>query len=268
MSERVKVRRDDEIAVVLLNRPDAFNAFDLETISSLAGSLMVLAADHAVRAAVISGEGKAFCAGGDLKWALGFPRGPSAAFHELAGSFHQAILEIRRMRKPVIAAVNGVAAGGGLSLSLACDFRVMAKSAVLRQAYTSNGLCVDGGGTFILPRLVGLARAMEIVAFDRPIPSEQALAWGLVTKVVDEGRALEEAVSMARHLAKGSLNSFGWSKQLLTDSFCTAFEAQLERERTGLVSCSAHRDGQEGLSAFAEKRKPAFGSAGKEKDKK
>ena len=258
MTERVKIKRDDEIAVVLLNRPNAFNAFDLDTISCLAAGLTGLAVEDGVRAVVISGEGKAFCAGGDLKWALGFPRGPSAAFHELAGSFHQAILEIRRMRKPVIAAVNGVAAGGGFSLSLACDFRVVAKSAVLRQAYTSNGLCVDGGGTFMLPRLVGLARAMEIVAFDRPISSEQALAWGLVTKVVEDGKALEEAITMARHLAKGSLSSFGWSKQLLTDSHDTAFEAQLERERAALFSCSAHRDGQEGLRAFAEKRQPVF----------
>jgi 2-(1,2-epoxy-1,2-dihydrophenyl)acetyl-CoA isomerase len=162
------------------------------------------------------------------------------------------------MRKPVIAAFNGIAAGGGFSLALACDFRVMAQSATLRQAFTSNGLSIDGGGTFTLPRLVGLARAMEIVAFDNPISSEQALAWGLATKVVKDGQVLEETWSMARELAKGSLHSFGWCKQLLIDSFHTAFEAHIERERLGLSSCAAHPDGREGLKAFAEKRNPIF----------
>ncbi len=162
------------------------------------------------------------------------------------------------MPKPVIAAVNGITAGGGFSLALACDFRVMAKSAKLRQAYTSSGLCSDGGGTFILPRLVGLAKAMEIMAFDRPISSEQALSWGLVTKVVEDGNALEEATRMALELAGGSMNSFGWSKRLLTDSFNSSFETHIERERRGLAGCAAHPEGAEGLRAFSEKRKPLF----------
>jgi 2-(1,2-epoxy-1,2-dihydrophenyl)acetyl-CoA isomerase len=162
------------------------------------------------------------------------------------------------MRKPVVAAVNGIAAGGGFSLALACDFRVMAQSAILRQGYTSNGLCMDGGGTFTLPRLVGLARAMEIVGFDKPISSGQALAWGLVTKVAEDGKVMEEAWKMARELTNRSFHSFGWCKQLLIDSFHTPFESHIERERQGLSSCAAHPDGQEGLKAFLEKRKPKF----------
>jgi 2-(1,2-epoxy-1,2-dihydrophenyl)acetyl-CoA isomerase len=259
LAETVCVEFDREVATVLLNRPEAFNAFDLDMVELLANKLTALAVDNSVRAIVISGAGKGFCVGGDLRWAHGFPHGPAPAFHTLATRFHQAVLEIRRMSKPVIAAVNGIAAGGGFSLALACDFRVMAKSAILRQAYTSNGLCIDGGGTFMLPRLVGLARALEIVAFDKPISSEQALAWGLTTKVVEDGRSVEEAVEMARQLASGSLNSFGWSKQLLTDSFNMAFETQIERERAGLCNCAAHPDGKEGLQAFVEKRKPVFG---------
>jgi 2-(1,2-epoxy-1,2-dihydrophenyl)acetyl-CoA isomerase len=258
MAETIEVKLDGQIAKVLLDRPEVFNAFDLDMIERLADHLITLAVDTTIRGIVISGEGKAFCAGGDLKWAIDFPKGPSAAFHELAGRFHQAILEIRRMSKPVIAAVNGIAAGGGFSLALACDFRVMARSAILRQAYTSNGLCINGGGSFMLPRLIGLARALEIVAFDKPISSEQALTWGLVTKVVEDGSALEEAVNIARELARGSLNSFGWAKQLLTDSFNTVFEAHIERERAGLCSCASHPDGKEGLGAFVEKRKPLF----------
>jgi 2-(1,2-epoxy-1,2-dihydrophenyl)acetyl-CoA isomerase len=258
MKELIRIKKESGIVEVLLNRPDAFNAFDLDMIELLAKCLINLAMDDSVSVVVITGEGKAFCAGGDLKWALQFPGGAAAAFHELAGRYHQAILEIKRMRKPVVAAVNGIAAGGGFSLALACDFRIMAKSAMLRQAYTSSGLCLDGGGTFTLPRLIGLARAMEVIAFDKPISSEQALAWGLVTKVVEDGRVLEEVWAMARELAKGSLHSFGWCKQLLTDSFHTAFEAHIERERLGLSSCGAHPDGREGLKAFTEKRKPIF----------
>jgi 2-(1,2-epoxy-1,2-dihydrophenyl)acetyl-CoA isomerase len=258
MTKSIRLKKEGEIAEVLLNRPEAFNAFDLNMVELLAKCLIHLSMDESVSVLVISGEGKAFCAGGDLKWALNFPGGPAVAFHELAARYHQAILEIRRMRKPVVAAVNGIAAGGGFSLALACDFRVMAQSAILRQAYTSSGLCIDGGGTFMLPRFVGLARAMEIVAFDKPISSEQALVWGLATEVVEDGRALEEAWKMAHELAKGSLHSFGWCKELLTDSFHTAFEAHIERERLGLSYCAVHPDGQEGLKAFSEKRKAIF----------
>jgi 2-(1,2-epoxy-1,2-dihydrophenyl)acetyl-CoA isomerase len=162
------------------------------------------------------------------------------------------------MRKPVLAAINGTAAGAGFSLALACDFRIMEQSAILRQAYTSNGLCIDGGGTFILPRIVGLARSLEIAAFDDPISSAQALDWGLVTQVVDDGSALEQAESMLKKLTKKSAYSFGWSKKLLTDSFNTSFESHLELERQGLSNCANHSDGQEGLKAFLEKRPPIF----------
>ena len=258
MTDRVIVKEADGIATVVLNRPQAYNAFNDELLESFAAHVVRLGADQSVRALVISGEGKAFCAGGDLRWAAAYPGGASVAFRVLAAQFHLAILDIRRMAKPVIAAVNGVAAGGGFSLALACDFRVMARSATMRQAYTSNGLCIDGGGSFMLPRLVGLARAMEIMAFDRPIDSEQALGWGLATEVAEDGHALEAATRMAKDLAKGSLNSFGWAKRLLTDSFDSSFETHLERERLGLSTCAAHPEGLEGLRAFSEKRKPVF----------
>lgn len=260
MSDPVVMAQDDGIARLILNRPAVFNAFDHDMVEQFARHLTMLAVDDTVRGVVISGEGRGFSVGGDIKWVSEFPLGPSVAFHKLAASFHQAIVEIRRMPKPVIAAINGIAAGGGFSLALACDFRVMAKSATLKQAYTSNGLCINGGGTFTLPRIVGLARALEIAGFDAPISSEKALAWGLVTRVVDDGHGLEEAVKMARDLSEGALNSFGWSKQLLTDSFNTAFEAHIERERIGLCSCAEHPDGREGLRAFVGRRKPVFKS--------
>ena len=259
MNELIELVKTDAIAQIALNRPEAYNAFNYDLVSQLASRLTTLAGDDNVRGVVITGTGKAFCAGGDLKWALGSPTKPGAAFHTLAAQFHLAVLEIRRMKKPVVAAVNGVAAGGGFSLALACDFRVMEKSAVLRQAYTSNGLCIDGGGTFTLPRLVGYARALEIAAFDAPISADQALSWGLVTKVVENGQALSEATAMAQLLSRRALNSFAWTKKLITDSFNTSFETQLELERAALEACADHPDGREGLTAFSEKRKPKYG---------
>jgi 2-(1,2-epoxy-1,2-dihydrophenyl)acetyl-CoA isomerase len=258
MSELIQIEQFDDIVEISLNRPEAYNAFNYELVSQLANQLITLAGEADVRGIVITGKGKAFCAGGDLKWALGYPARPGAAFHALASQFHLAALEVRRMKKPVVAAINGVAAGGGFSLALACDFRVMEKSAVLRQAYTSNGLCIDGGGTFTLPRLVGYARALEIAAFDEPIPADQALAWGLVTKVVEDGEALSEAVAMFRLLARRSLNSYAWTKKLITDAFNTSFESQLELERDALEACADHPDGREGLAAFTERRKPKY----------
>ena len=260
MSKYIETRQDDEITEITLNRPKSFNAFNLEMITELAEALIRLATDDAVRGIVIVGKGKAFCAGGDLKWALDFSDRAGRSFHALAAQLHLAVVEMRRMKKPVIAAINGAAAGAGFSLALACDFRVIEQSAVLRQAYTSNGLCIDGGGTYTLPRLVGLSRALEIAAFDEPISSQQALAWGLVNRVVEDGNALEAARDVLKKLTVKSNYSFGWSKRLLTDSFNHSFESHLELEREGLSDCADHADGQEGLKAFVEKRKPIFHS--------
>jgi len=259
MSELIEIQQHDTIAEVALNRPEAYNSFNYKMISQLTNRLTALASDNTIRAVVITGNGKAFCAGGDLKWALEYSNRPAAAFHTLAGQFHLAILEIRRMPKPVIAAINGVAAGGGFSLALACDLRVVEKSAVLRQAYTSSGLCIDGGGSFTLPRLVGYARALEIAAFDEPISASYALEWGLVSKVVEDGQSRDEACKMAGQIARRSLNSFAWSKKLITDSFNTSFETHIENERAALEACAHHPDGLEGLQAFSEKRSPKYG---------
>lgn len=257
MNELVKMDIAEGIAKVCLNRPKAFNAFNLEMISFLSERLIEIARDQTVTGVVIFGEGKAFCAGGDLKWVSSFGD-YGRAFHGLAARYHQAILEIRRMPKPVVAAVHGIAAGGGFSLALACDFRVLEASAVLRQAYTSNGLSIDGGGTFTLPRLVGMAKALEIAAFDRPISAEQALSWGLVTEVVEDGQALSKAHKLIQEIKEGSLSSFAASKGLINDSFGTSFEAQLEKEREALTLCAEHPHGREGIKAFVEKRKPVY----------
>ena len=258
MYESIVITRHGKIAEVALNRPRSYNAFDLEMVTALVHGLTSLATDDTVRGVVITGRGKAFCAGGDLRWAAQSPGKASATFHTLIAQFHLAVLEIRRMEKPVAAAVHGIAAGGGFSLALACDFRVLGASAVLMQGYTSRGLCIDGGGTFTLPRLVGLARALEIAAFDEPIPAEKALQWGLATTVVPDEEVAGEALRLLERIAT-SPHSFAWSKKLLTDAFETPFEAQLEAERRAFGRCADHPDGQEGLKAFLEKRPPRFG---------
>ena len=172
----------DNVALITLNRPELYNAFNMPTAKEFAQVLMALNSDSTVQAVVITGAGKAFSAGGDLLRVLEHPQGPAVAFHEIAAVVHMCILEIRRMPKPVIAAINGVAAGGGFSLALACDFRVMAQSAWLKQGFTGNGLSIDAGGTFTLPRLVGLTRAMEIATFDEKISAEQAHGLGVSHK--------------------------------------------------------------------------------------
>ena len=258
MEKSIKLERKEGIAIITLNRPRAYNSFDGEMVQLLTDTLIKLALDPEVVGVIISGEGKAFCAGGDLAWVKGYGGDLGTAFHELAASFHQGILEIRHMPKPVVAAVNGFAAGGGFSLTLACDFRIMETSATLKQGYTTNGLSIDGGGTYALPRLVGLARALQIAAFDEPISSEKAYAWSLATEVVEDGESIKRAIQMLEDMKKRSLTSFAASKKLINDSFNTALEAQLERERELLSWCGNQPNGREGIEAFLEKRKPIF----------
>ena len=193
MTEKIILEEQNDIALLYLNHPAGYNSFDLQMMKAFADFIVSLAVRNDVRGIIISGKGKAFSTGGDLKWGSSYPRGAAVAFHELSSRFHQAIVEIRNMKKPVIAAINGIAAGGGFSLALACDFRIMSKSAVLKQGYTSNGLSLDGGGTYNLPRLVGIARALEITAFDEPISSDRALSLGLVNSVVEDVSLFDEA---------------------------------------------------------------------------
>ncbi|HEX6270999.1 MAG TPA: enoyl-CoA hydratase/isomerase family protein [Anaerolineales bacterium] len=258
MNDPVLTQQHGNILEIRLNRPDVYNALNLDMMKMLAGILSSTAADRSIKGVLLTGKGKAFCSGGDLKWIHQQSEEAGSVLYRLAPQFHLSITEIRRMEKPVVAAINGIAAGGGFSLALACDFRVMSQSAILRQAYTSSGLSIDGGGSFALPRLVGLGRALEIMAFDHPISSAQALEWGLVTKVVPGDEVLSEALAMLQNLTKTALHSFAWSKRLMLDSLNNTLETQLELERQGISDCAAHPDGQEGIKAFVEKRKPVF----------
>lgn len=249
---------ENKIAQIFFNRPEIYNPLDLQTARELYSILRRVSEDKTVDAVIISGRGKAFCAGGDIRAVLNHPDGPATAFHQMAINVQPCVMEIRKMRKPVIAAINGIAAGGGFSLSLACDFRVIDETAKMKLGFTSNALSIDAAGTFNLPRIVGQAKALEIATFDEPITAKEALNMGLVTKVAAEGEVLKNAIDLAHKIFEKSLNTFGWSKQLINSSFESTIETQMEKEHEGLVACVSHPDGIEGLNAFVEKRKPKY----------
>ncbi len=254
----IAVEKQGPIVTIRFQREKSYNAFDIDTIKALTQALQDIHKEQTVKGLIITGSGKAFCTGGDLRWIYQHKGGFEKAFHSLATYFHLSILEIRRMPKPVIAAINGLAAGGGFSLALACDFRIMEKGAILKQGYTTNGLSVDGGLSFLLPRFVGAQKAMEILALDPNIDGEQALKWGLVNEVVEEKACIGRAKELMEGLLRTSLTSFAASKRLLYESLASNFEATLEREREFLAQCGSSANGIEGITAFLEKRRPIY----------
>jgi 2-(1,2-epoxy-1,2-dihydrophenyl)acetyl-CoA isomerase len=248
----------DGIATIIFNRPDRYNAFDLEMLRELGSLLMDIRKDRSMYGLILTGNGRAFCTGGDLRWVSSHPAGIEKALHELAAYFHLAVMEIKAMDKPVVAAINGIASGGGFSMALACDFRFMERSALMKQGYTSNGLSIDGGGSYTLPRMVGIQRAMEILALDPLIDPQKALSWGMVNEVVEDGRSKEHATQFLMGFRERSMQSFAASKRLLEESSQLPFQVVLERERELLSLCGGSEDGREGIAAFLEKRRPAY----------
>lgn len=248
-----------DIAVVRLNRPSKFNALNRDLLESLHETMADLAVDDSVRAVVLTGQGRAFCAGGDLKAVDEIAPGePGRPLYRLAGRFHEAVKEIRTMPKAVLGAINGPAAGGGFSLALACDLRVMSEDAYMMLAYVSNGLSVDGGGSFALPRLVGLSNAMELALLDEKVSATRALELGLTNRVVDADAFDDEVMAMAERLAALPTGSVGRTKRLFNMSFDNALEKQLEEERRHISEAGNSAEGREGIDAFLEKRKPDY----------
>jgi enoyl-CoA hydratase/carnithine racemase len=251
--------RSGATALITLNRPAVLNALDMQMITLLRARLHEAGQDPSVRAIIITGQGVGFCAGGDLKFAQTLnPDQPGDSFLALTAVLHATIAEIRAMPKPVIAAINGPAAGAGLFLALACDLRVMAQGAYLKQSNTSYGLSIPAGGTFLLPRLVGLSRALEIAMLDKPIFAASALELGLVTQVVPEAMLLTEAQQLADRVARRAGDAIGRTKALLNSAFYHTLEEHLQLERQAIAATANSAEGREGLAAFLEKRQPAF----------
>jgi 2-(1,2-epoxy-1,2-dihydrophenyl)acetyl-CoA isomerase len=212
-----------------------------------------------IRAIVLTGVGRAFCSGGDLKFAHeANPDVPGNSFLALTSILHHCIETIREMSKPVIAAINGPAAGAGLFLALACDLRVMAKTAYLKQSNTSHGLSLPAGGTFMLPRLVGIGRALEIIMLDDPIPGREALKIGLVHRLVSTDQLALETQQLAARVAQMPGAALGQVKRLMNDSFYSTLTEQLAAERQAIAITANSPEGREGVAAFLQKRQPNY----------
>lgn len=240
------------VAVITLNRPDRLNAFTRQMHADLRAALQAAAGDPAVRTVVLTGAGRAFCAGQDLE-EIG--QGPVGDL--VRDQYNPLILAIRRLAKPVLAAVNGVAAGAGMSLALACDLRIASERASFTTAFARVGLVADSGMSFFLPRLVGSGKAAELLFLSERVDAQQALALGLVNRVAPESEFAAAWREWAERLARGPA-ALGYMKQLLARSAHATLEEQLEHEAwfQGLAAGSA--DGQEGVRAFVEKREPRF----------
>jgi 2-(1,2-epoxy-1,2-dihydrophenyl)acetyl-CoA isomerase len=244
------------VLLLKLNRPDKFNSFNREMALALITELDKAASDQAIRAVVITGEGKAFCAGQDLSEAID-PNGPGIKTI-VEEHYNPIILKIRRLEKPVIAAVNGVAAGAGANIALACDIVLAAKSASFIQAFSKIGLIPDSGGTYTLPRLVGLNLASALMITGDKLSAEEARNFGMVYKVYEDAELLSNAENLAAQLAAMPTKAIGLTKKLLNETYGRSLEQQLTAERDLQVESAASYDYTEGVKAFLEKRKPAF----------
>lgn len=242
-----------------LNRPEAFNSLTVELKESLRDGLTDAAADPSVRAVVLTGAGKAFCAGQDLKeHVAALESDDPTPFHTVAQHYNPIVRAITTMPKPVIAAVNGMAAGAGASFSYACDLRVAARSAKFLMAFATIGLTADSGASWTLPRLIGYGRAMELMLLAKPVTAEQALSMGMVTEVVDDGTALAVAQELASRMATGPTTGYAKIKESLLTAASGDLEQALAAEDRAQSLLGATTDHREAVDAFVQKRIPTF----------
>jgi 2-(1,2-epoxy-1,2-dihydrophenyl)acetyl-CoA isomerase len=262
-SEQIKFSRQNALAVITLERPEARNALSPDMVAELGRAIQSCRSPE-VRAVLITGTGGAFCAGADVKDFLGQlegagPEALSQHLRKLADTLHKEVIQtIRRLDKPVMAGINGVAAGAGFSLSLACDLRLAASNARFLMAYANIGGTADGGATYMLPRLVGLSKAMEIYTASQPISAEYARELGLVNQVFPSEGFERHALETATRLSQGPTLAYGRVKALFDQSWTTNLEAQLDAETEAISNISLTRDFQEGIKAFTQKRQPWF----------
>jgi 2-(1,2-epoxy-1,2-dihydrophenyl)acetyl-CoA isomerase len=255
----VLVDRQGDVGTVVLNRPRKLNAFAGEMRDLIGDAVEELGADAAVRAIVITGEGRGFCAGADIDYLNELvAEGNARDFQRLLEAGERVVQEIRAAEKPVIAAVNGPAAGGGANLALACDLRIMADTALIGQTFVRIGLHPDWGGTYLLPRLVGPARALELMWSGRMVGAEEALAIGLADRVVPADGLREEAVAWARQLASGPPLAVARIKRAVHESLDQDLRTMLAIELENQLVCFESQDVKRGLFAFSSKDTPRF----------
>jgi 2-(1,2-epoxy-1,2-dihydrophenyl)acetyl-CoA isomerase len=256
--ENIIFEKTEQIAIITLNRPDAANGVNLAIAKELLQAAIHCDEDPEIRAVVLTGAGKVFSAGGDLKFFVGYGERVSYVLKELTVYCHAVVSHLMRMEKPLITAVNGVAAGIGMSFAISGDIIIAAESASFVAAYTAAALSPDGAMTYLLPRMIGLPRAREMMLTNRRLSAREALDWGLINKVVPDGDLSNEVKSLAASFAQGPTRSLGAVKKLLDSSYTGTLESQMAQEARSIAEMSITRDGQEGISAFVGKRRPTF----------
>jgi 2-(1,2-epoxy-1,2-dihydrophenyl)acetyl-CoA isomerase len=244
---------------ITLNRPEKLNALNPEMHQALRRALEQAIDDSAIRAVLLTGAGRGFCTGQDLSERNVAPGAAPIDLSVSIGSYYNPL--VRRMRelpKPIVCAVNGVAAGAGANLALACDIVLAARSASFVESFSRLGLVPDSGGTYFLPRLVGTARAMGLALLAEPLSAEDAERWGLIWKAVDDARLMDEAAALAQKLASGPTRGYGLVKKALLASPANSLDAQLDLERDLQREAGFSEDYREGVRAFMEKRPPRY----------
>jgi 2-(1,2-epoxy-1,2-dihydrophenyl)acetyl-CoA isomerase len=248
----------DGVAYLTISRPDAANSLDGEMARDLMEASLLVSENPLVRAVLLTGKGKVFCAGGDLNLFAANTEKLSYLVKEITTFLHAAVSRFTRMAPPIVAAVNGAAAGAGMSLACACDFVVAAESAKFTMAYTKIGLTPDGSSTYFLPRLIGLKRALELSLTNRTLSAQEALQWGLVSRVVPDSELLPASEALAKQLAAGPTLAFKETKRLLHLSGTESLETQMEQETIGIAGIVKTADAKEGIASFLEKRAAKF----------
>ena len=246
------------IATVTFNRLDDANGLNFEMAHELNQAAIRCDNSDKVKAVIITAQGRFFCAGGDVKAMQNYAGNNGEGVKRIADQLHRALSVFARMDAPVIMAINGTAAGAGFSLAINGDLVLAAESSKFTMAYTKIGLSPDGSSSYYLPRLIGLRRTQELMFTNRVLCAQEALDWGLVTKVVEDDKLMVEAEELAQTFVNGAKGSSSMVKKLLLASFDNSFETQMELEGRGIADCANSADGQEGVAAFIEKREPSY----------
>jgi 2-(1,2-epoxy-1,2-dihydrophenyl)acetyl-CoA isomerase len=252
----VLLQKENGVGLITLNRPDKYNSFNREMAMQLQAALDDCAQDDDVRCICITGAGKGFCSGQDLAEATN--PSPEEFGRMVEEHYNATIFRLRNIEKPVIAAVNGVAAGAGANIALACDIVLAAESASFIQAFSKIGLIPDSGGTYFLPRLIGMQRAAALMFTGDKVTAAEAVSMGMAYKAIADDVFMQEAMSLATRLAQMPTMGIGLTKRLLNETFSNDLAAQLQREKEVQALAGATHDFREGVQAFLEKRKPVF----------